>query len=85
MQGWKCAWYFHCHKCKVPVPNTLQPKQRKGELMHQRSLGKWQFGMHLITTKRFFTVESDTYLVFLKAFREGLKLSLFGKAGSWGR
>jgi len=53
--------------------------------MHQRSLGKWQFGMHLITTKRFFTVESDTYLVFLKAFREGLKLSLFGKAGSWGR
>lgn len=53
--------------------------------MHQRSLGEWQFGMHLIMTKRFFTVESDIYLVFLKAFIEGLKLSLFGKEGSQGR
>lgn len=52
--------------------------------MHQRSLGKWQFGMHLVT-KRFFTVESDIYLVLSKAFGEGLKLNLFGKAGSQGR
>lgn len=82
--GLEMCMVFQLLKGKVPVPNSLQPKQR-GDLCIKGTWATGNLACILLQPKGFSQWESDIYLVFLKAFKEGLKLSSFGKAGSQGR